>query len=157
MLEHGERLQLIASNFPEISNNWVTVECNGLGTVGMLFPEFKLAQTFLNTAFDRLQDEQTAQVYADDAVVAIRDISPQAPTHILLLSRKHIASVRDVTAADHDLIGKIFAVGAELATREGIAEDGYRLVVNIGRNGGQTVDHLHVHLLGGRRMTWPPG
>jgi histidine triad (HIT) family protein len=99
----------------------------------------------------------SAQIYADDAVVAIRDISPQAPTHILLLSRKHIASVRELAAADHDLIGKIFAAGAELATREGIAEDGYRLVVNVGRNGGQTVDHLHVHMLGGRRMTWPPG
>ena len=104
----------------------------------------------------------SAQIYADDAVVAIRDISPQAPTHILLLSRKHIASVReiaeaDLTKADHDLMGKIFAVGAEVATREGIAEDGYRLVVNVGRNGGQTVDHLHVHMLGGRRMTWPPG
>ena len=98
-----------------------------------------------------------AQVYADDSVVAIRDVAPQAPTHILLLSRKHIASVREIGAADHDLIGKIFAVGAELATREGIAADGYRLVVNVGRNGGQTVDHLHVHLLGGRPMAWPPG
>jgi len=98
-----------------------------------------------------------AQVYADDAVVAIRDISPQAPTHILLLSRKHIASVGDIGAADRDLVGKMFAVGTELATREGIAGDGYRLVVNVGPNGGQTVDHLHVHLLGGRRMTWPPG
>jgi histidine triad (HIT) family protein len=99
----------------------------------------------------------SAQIYADDAVVAIRDISPQAPTHILLLSRKHIASVRELGEVDHDLVGKIFAVATELAAREGIAEDGYRLVVNVGRNGGQTVDHLHVHMLGGRRMTWPPG
>jgi histidine triad (HIT) family protein len=98
-----------------------------------------------------------AQVYADDAVVAIRDIAPQAPTHILLLSRKHIASVREVGAEDRDLIGRMFAAGAELATREGIAAGGYRLVVNTGRNGGQTVDHLHVHLLGGRPMAWPPG
>jgi histidine triad (HIT) family protein len=99
----------------------------------------------------------SAQIYSDDAVVAIRDISPQAPTHILLLSRKHIASVREMGGEDHDLIGKMFAAGTELATREGIAEDGYRLVVNVGQNGGQSVDHLHVHLLGGRRMTWPPG
>jgi histidine triad (HIT) family protein len=99
----------------------------------------------------------SAQIYSDDAVVAIRDISPQAPTHILLLSRKHIASVRQLAQEDHDLIGTMFAVGTELATREGIAEDGYRLVVNVGRNGGQSVDHLHAHLLGGRRMTWPPG
>jgi histidine triad (HIT) family protein len=98
-----------------------------------------------------------AQVYSDDTVVAIRDIAPQAPTHILLLSRKHIASVGEVGEQDRDLMGKIFAVGAELARREGVATDGYRLVVNNGRNGGQTVDHLHVHLLGGRRMAWPPG
>ncbi len=98
-----------------------------------------------------------AQVYADDSVVAIRDISPQAPTHILLLARKHIASVRELGPADNELIGEICAVATELATREGIAEDGYRLVVNVGRNGGQTVDHLHVHMLGGRPMGWPPG
>ena len=102
-------------------------------------------------------DLPSAQIYADDSVVAIRDISPQAPTHILLLSREHIASVRDLGPADHDLMGKIFAVGAELARREGIADDGYRLVVNVGGHGGQTVDHLHVHMLGGRRMAWPPG
>ena len=98
-----------------------------------------------------------SQVYSDDSVVAIRDIAPQAPTHILLLSRKHIASVADVGEKDRDLLGKILAVGAELAAREGVATDGYRLVVNTGRNGGQTVDHLHVHLLGGRPMAWPPG
>jgi histidine triad (HIT) family protein len=97
------------------------------------------------------------QIHADDSVVAIRDIAPQAPTHVLLLARKHVASVGELSQADHDLMGKIFKVGAELAKREGIAEDGYRLVVNVGRNGGQTVDHLHVHLLGGRHMTWPPG
>jgi histidine triad (HIT) family protein len=97
------------------------------------------------------------QIYADDSVVAIRDIAPQAPTHVLLLARKHIASVGDLDRANHDLMGAIFSVGAELAKREGIAEDGYRLVVNVGRNGGQTVDHLHVHLLGGRHMAWPPG
>ena len=99
----------------------------------------------------------SAQVHADESVVAIRDISPQAPTHILLISREHIASVRDVGPSDTELMGKICAVANELAAREGIAEDGYRLVVNVGRNGGQSVDHLHVHMLGGRPMTWPPG
>ena len=99
----------------------------------------------------------SSQVYSDESVVAIRDISPQAPTHILLLARKHIASVADLSKADHDLIGRIFAAAAELAKREGIAEGGYRLVVNNGRDGGQPVDHLHVHMLGGRRMAWPPG
>jgi histidine triad (HIT) family protein len=98
-----------------------------------------------------------SQVYSDDAVVAIRDISPQAPTHILLLSRKHIASVNDIEVEDQAVVGKMAAVAAKLAGQEGIADDGYRLVVNVGRNGGQSVDHLHVHMLGGRRMTWPPG
>jgi histidine triad (HIT) family protein len=99
----------------------------------------------------------SSQVYADEWVVAIRDISPQAPTHILILTRKHIDSARELGPADGELLGKISAVATELATREGIVEDGYRLVVNVGRNGGQTVDHLHVHMLGGRAMTWPPG
>jgi histidine triad (HIT) family protein len=98
-----------------------------------------------------------SQVYADDSVVAIRDISPQAPIHVLLLSRKHISSVRDLASADYPLVGEICAAATKIARQEGIAEDGYRLVVNVGRNGGQTVDHLHVHLLGGRPMTWPPG
>lgn len=105
-----------------------------------------------------LADELPAsQVYANKSVVAVRDIAPQAPTHILLLSRKHIASVRDLTKTDYPLIGEICAAASEIAKNEGIAEGGYRLVVNVGRNGGQTVDHLHVHLLGGRPMTWPPG
>ena len=99
----------------------------------------------------------SAEVYSDNSVVAIRDISPQAPTHILLLSRKHVASVRDIGEADRDLVGKIVAVATELARRDAIADEGYRLVVNVGRNGGQTVDHLHVHILGGRPMAWPPG
>ena len=99
----------------------------------------------------------SAQVYADDSVVAIRDIAPQAPTHILLLSRKHISSLAHADAADLDACGKLAAVGAKLAAQEGIAEEGYRLVLNVGRHGGQTVDHLHVHLIGGRQMAWPPG
>jgi histidine triad (HIT) family protein len=89
--------------------------------------------------------------------MAIRDIAPQAPTHVLLLARRHIASVRDLTAADGPIIYAICAAATVIARNEGIADDGYRLVVNVGRNGGQTVDHLHVHLLGGRQMTWPPG
>jgi histidine triad (HIT) family protein len=94
-------------------------------------------------------DLPAAQVYSDESVVAIRDIAPQAPTHILLLSREHIA--------DGAVMGAMFAAAARIATQEGVATDGYRLVVNTGRNGGQTVDHLHVHLLGGRAMAWPPG
>jgi histidine triad (HIT) family protein len=99
----------------------------------------------------------SSQVYSDESVVAIRDIAPQAPTHILLLPRKHIASPADLGKADSGLMGKICAVATELAKREGVAESGYRLTMNVGRDGGQTVDHLHVHMLGGRHMAWPPG
>ncbi len=98
-----------------------------------------------------------AQVYSDSAVVAIRDIAPQAPTHVLLLSRKHIPSVRDLTEADGADVSALFAAAARIAAQEGVSPGGYRLVVNVGRDGGQTVDHLHVHLLGGRPMAWPPG
>jgi histidine triad (HIT) family protein len=98
-----------------------------------------------------------AQVYSDDDVVAIRDISPQAPTHVLLVTRKHLASVREVGPDDKGLMDRICAAATRLAEREGIADGGYRLVINTGRNGGQTVDHLHVHMLGGRQMGWPPG
>ena len=99
----------------------------------------------------------STQVYSDDSVVAIRDIAPAAPSHLLLLARKHIASIGEIQATDKDLISKMGMVAIELAAREGIADDGYRLVLNVGRNGGQSVDHLHLHMLGGRQMAWPPG
>jgi histidine triad (HIT) family protein len=98
-----------------------------------------------------------AEVYSDATVLAVRDVAPQAPTHVLLLSRKHIPSVRDLTEADAAIMAAMLAAAAKIAAQEGVAEGGYRLVVNVGRDGGQTVDHLHVHLLGGRRMAWPPG
>jgi histidine triad (HIT) family protein len=99
----------------------------------------------------------SSRLHEDDLVIAIRDIAPQAPTHILLLPRAHIASAADLTDADGPLLGRLFSVAAALARAEGIADAGYRLVSNIGDWGGQTVDHLHVHLMGGRRFDWPPG
>jgi histidine triad (HIT) family protein len=97
------------------------------------------------------------KVHEDDLVLAIRDIAPRAPTHILLMPKAHIASALELTEADSPTIGHIFAVAADLARSEGIAEGGYRLVSNVGRWGGQSVDHLHVHLMGGRAFEWPPG
>jgi histidine triad (HIT) family protein len=88
-------------------------------------------------------------------IAAFRDISPQAPTHILIIPRKHIGSLDDVS--DSNLLGQMVAMAAALARQEGIARTGYRTVINTGQNGGQSVDHLHIHLLGGRQMTWPPG
>lgn len=99
----------------------------------------------------------STKVHEDDLVVAFRDIAPRAPTHILVVPRDHIASAADLTDADGPMLGRLFATAAELARSEGIANAGYRLVSNVGRWGGQTVDHLHVHLLGGRSFDWPPG
>ncbi len=99
----------------------------------------------------------STRVHEDDQVVAFRDIAPKAPTHILVVPRRHVASLTDLAESDGPLLGRMFAVVTDLARRDGIADDGFRVVANAGANGGQTVDHLHLHLLGGRRMTWPPG
>jgi histidine triad (HIT) family protein len=97
------------------------------------------------------------KVHDDDLVIAFRDIAPRAPTHILVVPRDHIASAAELTEEDGPMLGRLFAVAADLARSEGIADAGYRLVSNVGRWGGQSVDHLHVHLLGGRAFEWPPG
>ena len=91
------------------------------------------------------------------SVLAIRDIAPAPPTHILVLPKQHIASALDLTDADAPLVGRLLAVAADLARSEGIADAGYRLVSNVGAWGGQSVDHLHFHLMGGRAFAWPPG
>lgn len=96
-------------------------------------------------------------VRSDPDVVAFRDIHPQAPTHILIIPRRHIPSVSELSVEDLELVGRLFLVAKELAVVEGIAEDGYRMVVNAGPDAGQTVFHIHLHLLGGRPMAWPPG
>lgn len=96
-------------------------------------------------------------VYEDDKFVAFRDINPQAPVHILIIPRKHIPTVNDLKPEDADLIGKMVLLAKELAAKEGISERGYRLVLNCNREGGQMVFHIHLHLLGGRAMGWPPG
>ena len=96
-------------------------------------------------------------VYRDDSVVAFRDILPRAPVHILIVPRKHIATVMDLEPGDLGLMGDIVRVAALLARDEGIAANGFRVVVNCGENAGQSVFHLHYHLLGGRAFGWPPG
>jgi histidine triad (HIT) family protein len=96
------------------------------------------------------------KLHADDTVIAIRDIGPQAPTHVLVIPTRHVASAADLTEADGPMLGRLFAVAAEIAKAEGL-DGGWRLVTNVGPDAGQSVDHLHVHLLGGRRMSWPPG
>jgi histidine triad (HIT) family protein len=96
-------------------------------------------------------------VYEDEDVVAFRDLSPQAPTHVLVIPRKPIPTVNDLQPGDAELVGKLFLAAKRVAEQEGIAESGYRTVVNCNAGAGQTVYHLHLHLLGGRAMGWPPG
>jgi histidine triad (HIT) family protein len=95
-------------------------------------------------------------LFEDDDIIAFNDISPQAPKHILVIPRRHITGPDTLTKADHTLIGKLVVKGTELAAKAGL-DDGFRLVMNNGENAGQTVFHLHLHVLGGRVMTWPPG
>ena len=99
----------------------------------------------------------TNKVYEDDELLAFRDINPQAPTHILIIPKKHIATLNDTSVDDQLLLGKIMLKAKDLATEEGLADDGYRVVLNCNRHGGQSVHHIHLHLLGGRQMAWPPG
>ena len=96
-------------------------------------------------------------VYRDEQVTAFRDIEPQAPVHVLLIPNEHIASTDALEPGHEGLVGRLFTTAKQVARGEGVAANGYRLTVNTGRDGNQTVAHLHVHLLGGRRFGWPPG
>lgn len=108
--------------------------------------------------FQKIIDRQipAAIVFEDDRCLAFRDVNPQAPTHVLLIPKKVIRTHADITDADRDLLGHLHIVAARLAQQLGLA-DGYRLVINCQERAGQTVPHLHMHLLGGRDMAWPPG
>jgi histidine triad (HIT) family protein len=96
-------------------------------------------------------------VYENDTLVAFRDINAKAPTHILLIPRRHIATMNDLQNGDEPLAGELFVTAAKIAADEGLAEDGYRVVMNCNEAAGQSVFHIHLHLMGGRRMSWPPG
>lgn len=96
-------------------------------------------------------------VLEDTELMALRDIEPQAPTHILIIPKKHIATINNTDTTDEQLLGRMILTAKKLASMEGISEEGYRLVFNVNPGGGQAVYHIHLHLLGGRQMTWPPG
>lgn len=96
-------------------------------------------------------------VFEDDSIVAFRDTAPTAPTHILLIPREHITSAADLTDDHGPMLGRLYATATQLARDEGIAESGFRIVTNAGADAGQSVAHLHFHLMGGRRFSWPPG
>lgn len=96
-------------------------------------------------------------VYEDDEMLAFRDINPQAPLHVLVIPKRHIATSNDLTAEDAGLVGRLVLAARRIAAEEGVDEAGYRLVINCNAGAGQSVFHVHVHLLGGRRLGWPPG
>ena len=96
-------------------------------------------------------------VYQDETVVAFKDVHPKAPVHILIVPRKHIGTLLDLRPGDESIVGDVFRAAGNLAEQVGIAKSGFRVVVNCGNDAGQTVFHLHYHLLGGRRLGWPPG
>ena len=96
-------------------------------------------------------------IYRDDQVLAFRDINPRAPIHVLVIPQKHVDSLASVTDEQRDIMGKIMIATREIAVAEGLSESGYRAVINVGLDGGQTISHLHLHLLGGRTLHWPPG
>jgi histidine triad (HIT) family protein len=96
-------------------------------------------------------------VYESDTAIAFRDINPQAPTHVLIIPRKHIARINDIGEDDQSIVGSLYSAAREIAAAEGLADDGYRAVMNCNEAAGQTVFHIHLHLLGGRDMGWPPG
>jgi len=96
-------------------------------------------------------------VMDNEYILAFRDVNPQAPTHILVIPKKHIATLNDINNEDAVLLGQMYLAASELAVQCGIAESGYRTLINCGSDGGQTVFHLHLHLMGGRDMQWPPG
>ena len=110
------------------------------------------------TIFQKIIDGEIPAdiVHEDDRCVAFRDANPQAPTHILIVPRKPIPSLDDIADDDAPLVGHLFTVARDLANEEGL-DNGYRTVFNCGPDGGQSVDHLHLHLLGGRQLDWPPG
>lgn len=111
------------------------------------------------TIFKKIIDGEIPadKVYEDDKCLAFRDVNPQAPVHLLVIPKKEIASIDAVEEDDGPLLGHLWIVIRNLAREQGLAEGGYRVVVNCGRDAGQSVDHLHFHLLGGRDLTWPPG
>ena len=111
------------------------------------------------TLFEKIASRQIPAdiVYEDDLVIAFRDVGPQAPTHVLVVPKRAIPRIGEASPSDHAVLGHLLIKAAEVARKLGIDQTGYRLVINNGPDGGESVPHLHVHLLGGRRMDWPPG
>ncbi len=105
-----------------------------------------------------IQGEIPADVVLENEdVLVFRDLNPQAPTHLLAIPKKHIATINDIQPEDAEVVGKLFLAARQAAADEGLTENGYRVVMNCGKDAGQVVFHIHLHILGGRKFTWPPG
>lgn len=113
----------------------------------------------MSTIFTKIINKEIPAtiIYEDDEILAFRDISPQAPEHILVIPKKEIPTVNDIEEADAVLVGKLFLTAKKIAKELGFDEKGYRLVMNCNEDGGQTVNHIHMHILAGRQLSWPPG
>ena len=109
---------------------------------------------FCKIGRDELPSEK---VYEDDQVFAIKDINPSAPFHFLVIPRRHVETILDFEESDDEMVGRVYRVAASLARENGFAEDGYRVVANCNKHGGQTVYHVHFHVVGGRPLSWPAG
>lgn len=111
------------------------------------------------TIFGKILREEipSTRVWEDEQCIAFRDINSAAPTHVLIIPRERIPTMNDVTESDKEVLGHMMWVASQIAEEEGLSEQGYRLVMNCNEHGGQTVFHIHLHLLGGRRLSWPPG
>jgi len=96
-------------------------------------------------------------VYESDSAIAFRDINPQAPTHVLVIPRKHVATINDLDEEDQEIVGSLFLAAKDIARAEGLSDEGYRVVMNCNEGAGQSVFHIHLHVLGGRALSWPPG
>ena len=113
----------------------------------------------MSTIFSKIINKEIHAdiLFENDKILAFRDISPQAPVHFLVIPKKEIRTLNDINEEDKSLIGELFIVAKEIAKKEGISEKGYRTIFNCNEHGGQTVYHIHLHVLGGRRLEWPPG
>jgi|TARA_B100000902_G_C26916066_1_gene719301 histidine triad (HIT) family protein len=113
----------------------------------------------MSTIFSKIINKEIHAdiLFENDKILAFRDISPQAPVHFLVIPKKEIRTINDINEEDKSLIGELFMVAKEIAKKEGISEKGYRTIFNCNEHGGQTVYHIHLHVLGGRQLEWPPG
>lgn len=113
----------------------------------------------MDCVFCRISQDKTPakKIYQDNDIIAFHDINPQAPVHVLIISRRHLTNLLDVNSQDESLIGRMLVVATQVAKKLNVSETGFRIVINTNKDAGQSIDHLHIHLLGGRKMQWPPG